>query len=203
MGENKEEDALKKALWELGLTDRQISSVFNVDIDIITDWRTNLGLDRNQVGVKDILNEENSENKLKKALWELGLTDQQLANIFLINKGSIYYWRKKNGLQCNDKRKEPRLEKKDLEFRLKLINENYSDEEIAIVTGLSKGSITSWRLQNNLFKDKRNSEKIEELSEKESMFLEYLKAKYPERTDSFCIGLAMSTAVKNSSFSAV
>ncbi len=98
MEEDKEENALKKALWELGLTDRQIASVFNVDIDIITNWRTNLGgLNRNQVGVKDIINDENSENKLKKALWELGLSDQQIANIFLISKSSIYYWRKKMG----------------------------------------------------------------------------------------------------------
>lgn len=188
--EEKEEDSLKKILWELGLTDGQIASVFNVDIDIISDWRTNLGLDRNQIGVESNLNKENDENKLKKALWELGLTDQQLANIFLVSKSTISYWRKKNGLQCNDKRNEPRLEKKDLELRLKLINQNYSDEEIAIATGLSKGTITSWRFHNNLFKDKTNSEKIEELSEKESMFFEYLKAKYPERTDSFCIGLA-------------
>lgn len=190
MEEDKEENALKKALWELGLTDRQIASVFNVDIDIITDWRTDLGLDRNQVGVKDILNGNNSESKLKKALWELGLTDQQLANVFLVCKSSIYLWRKKNGLQCNDKRRGPHLEKKDLELRLKLISENYSDEEISIATGVSKGGITSWRMQNKLFKDKRNFEKIEELSEKESMFLEYLKSKYPERKDSFCIGLA-------------
>lgn len=190
MEENKEEDALKTALWELGLTDRQIASVFNVDMDIITDWRTNLGLDRNQVGVKDILNEKNSQNKLKKALWELGLTDKQLADIFLVNKQSIYLWRKKNGLQCNDKRKGPRLKKKDLELRLKLFNENYSDEEIAIATGLSKGSITCWRWQNNLSKGKKNSERIEEFSEKESLFLEYLKSKYPERKDAFCIGLA-------------
>lgn len=189
MEENKE-DALKQALWKLGLTDRQIASVFNVDIDIIADWRTNLGLDRNQVGVKDILNGNNSENKLKKALWELGLTDQQLANVFLVCKSSIYLWRKKNGLQCNDKRKGSRLEKKDLELRLKLFNENYSDEEIAIATGLSKEAITLWRWKNNLLKGKRNSEKKEELSEKESKFLEYLKAKYPERTDSFCIALA-------------
>jgi transposase len=190
MEENKEEDALKEALWELGLTDRQIASVFNVDIDTITDWRTNFGLDRNQVGIKDILNEKNSENKQKMALWELGLTDQQLADIFLVSKSSIYLWRKKNELQCNDKRKEPRLEKEDFELRLKLFNENYSDEEIAIVTGLSKESITMWRWKNNLSKGKRNSEKIEELSEKESLFLEYLRSKYPERSDAFCIALA-------------
>lgn len=188
--EGNEEDALKNALWELGLTDRQIASVFNVDMAIITDWRTNLGLDRNQVEVKDILNEKNSENKLKKALWELELTDQQLANIFLVNKSSISYWRKKNGLQCNDKRKEPRLEKKDLELRLKLFNENYSDEEIAIATGLSREAIALWRWKNNLLKNKSNSEKIEELSEKESVFLEYLKTKYPELKDSACIALA-------------
>lgn len=188
--EENEEDALKKALWELGLTDGQIASVFNVDIDIICDWRTNFGLDRNQVEVESNLNKKKDENKLKKALWELGLTDQQLANIFLVSKSTISYWRNKNGLQCNDKRNDPRLEKKDLELRLKLINQNYSDEEIAIATGLSKGTITSWRFHNKLFKDKTNSEKIEELSEKESTFFEYLKAKYPERTDSFCIGLA-------------
>lgn len=187
--EDNEEDALKKALWELGLTDGEISNVFNVESNIICDWRTNLGLDSNQVGESN-LSKKNNENKLKKALWELGLTDQQLANVFLVSKSVISYWRGKNGLQCNDKRKGPRLEKKDLELRLKLVNENYSDEEIAIVTGLSKGSITSWRWQNNLSKGKRNSEKIDELSEKESLFLEYLKDKYPERTDSFCIGLA-------------
>ncbi len=189
MEENKE-DALKQALWKLGLTDRQIASVFNVDIDIITNWRTNLGLNRNQVGVKDIINDENSENKLKKALWELGLSDQQIANIFLISKSSIYYWRKKNGLQCNDKRRGSRLEKEEEEFRLKLWEENYSDEEIANATGLTKQSVIFWRTRRNLFKDKTNLERMEELSEKESIFLEYLKSKYPERADSFYIGLA-------------
>lgn len=184
-----EEDALKKELWDLGLTDRQIASVFNVDVGIISDWRTNSGLNRNKAGV-DIFNNKTNEDELKKALWQLGLTDQQIADVFLLSKSTISYWRKKNELQCNDKRKESRLEKTDKEFRLKLCEENYSDEEIAVATGLSKGTITLWRWKNNLLRGKRNSEKIEELSEKELKFLEYLKSKYPERADAFCIALA-------------
>lgn len=189
MGEN-EENALKKALWELGLTDRQLASVFNVDIDIIANWRTNLGLDRNQVAVKDTQNEKDSENKLKKALWELGLTDSQIANVFLVKKYVITDWRRKNGLESKYNRKGSHLEKEEEEFRLKLWEENYSDEEIANATGITKQSVIFWRMRRNLFKNKTNSEKMGELSEKESIFLEYLKSKYPERADSYYIGLA-------------
>jgi hypothetical protein len=185
----KKEDTLKKALWELGLTDRQIASVFKVEMYTISDWRANLGLDRNQ-GLEDILNKKSSEDTLKKALWELGLTDPQIADVFFVKKFAIAEWRRKNGLESKYNRKGSHLEKEEEEFRLKLWDENYSDEEIANATGLKKQSVIFWRMRRNLFKDKRNSEKIEELSEKESIFLEYLKSKYPERSDAFCIGLA-------------
>lgn len=109
------------------------------------------------------------EQEQRFKLYNQGLTDPQIAKIVFSTPGAIYHWRKKNNLKANrmmkaeqkrekerriKKEKAESLIKKRNEERMRLYNQGLSDIEIAKLLNYHKTTISLWRKQMGLKRNK-------------------------------------------------
>lgn len=79
-----------------------------------------------------------------RELYEQGMSDRQIAEALGIGPGSVWYWRKMNGLPpvAQERPEPPRFGE--------LYNKGMTDREIAETTGQSKRKVQTWRYKNHL-----------------------------------------------------
>jgi|GEM_PF-2829432 len=133
------------------------------------------------------LSEDN--NSKRKRLWELGFSDSEIADVCKVSRATIHDWRVKNGLKSNSKGQGNHLPSDEYELRIQLINDGYSDSEIASIVGISKQSLTFWRQNKGIYKDRTLSQRHEELTEGGERLFNYLIDKYPEEREVHLISL--------------
>ena len=109
------------------------------------------------------------EQEERFRLYNQGLTDPEIGKIVFVTSSSIYHWRKKNRLKANKmekaeqkrekerrirKEKAESLIKKRNEERMSLYNQGLSDIEIAHLLNYHKTTISHWRKQLGLKRNK-------------------------------------------------
>lgn len=82
--------------------------------------------------------------KKARELYDQGMTDGQIAQALGIGKGSVWYWRKMNGLKpvVQERPEPPRFGE--------LYNRGMTDQQIAETTGQSQRAVQRWRYKNHL-----------------------------------------------------
>ncbi len=89
------------------------------------------------------------EHEARMALYEQGLTDEEIAAERWVTKESICGWRTKRRLPSNGK-KGGHLPKEKHNARMALYEQGLTDEKIAAELSMSKSAICCWRKKNGL-----------------------------------------------------
>ena len=89
------------------------------------------------------------EEMKRRALYELGLSDVEIARICGVAHQTIQIWRTRRGLPETNKGG-VRVSKKDHYRRLELYWQGYTDMEIAKMCGISVATMHHWRTQQKL-----------------------------------------------------
>ncbi len=89
------------------------------------------------------------EEMRRRALYELGLSDVEMAKICGVAAQTIHAWRVRRGLPETNKGG-VRVSKKDHYRRLELYWQGYTDMEIAKMCGISVATMHHWRTQQKL-----------------------------------------------------
>lgn len=93
---SEDENAKRKRLWELGLSDSKIADIRKVSRAAIHDWRVKNGLKSNSKGQGNHL--PSDEYELRLLLIKDGYTDAEIASIVGITKQSLTFWRWNKGI---------------------------------------------------------------------------------------------------------
>lgn len=130
-----------------------------------------------------------TENTRRKKLWEEGLTDTKIANVCEVSRAAIHDWRKKNGLKSNSKGKGNQLDNEETKVRTEMVKAGYTDAEIASFVGISRQSMTFWRHNHGLYKDRTLNDRYNDLGRDEVHLLHYLQNKYPGAHETHLVSL--------------
>ena len=138
----------RNALYERGLTDREIANELNVSIDVIQNWRYNRGMPANSA---------KPDFSDREEYYRQGLTDREIADRAGVTCNTIVNWRNRRGYPPNAGPRK-RIEKKEFPSRRKLYELGLTDEAIAKAENCSRVTICNWRRRNNLPPNKKKEE---------------------------------------------
>ncbi len=124
-----------------------------------------------------------------RELYNQGKTDRQIAEVLGIGPGSVWYWRKMNGLPPVKKQAEPPR------FG-ELYDQGMTDEEIAKRSGVSKRTVQSWRYKNKLKPNPKNYVPSQELLERRKKLRELYDRGLNDREIAAATGISEKTAAK-------
>lgn len=85
---------------------------------------------------------------MRLELYNMGLSDKEIAEKVFLTQSAISGWRRKNNLKTNHPR--PVITQKIEEKMLFLYKSGLSDREIGNCVSLSKPTVQRWRQKNNL-----------------------------------------------------
>lgn len=85
---------------------------------------------------------------MRLELYNMGLSDKEIAEKVFVTQSAISGWRRKNGLKTNNPR--PIVTRKVEEKMLFLYKSGLSDREIGNCVSLSKPTVQRWRQRNEL-----------------------------------------------------
>lgn len=88
------------------------------------------------------------DHEMRLELYNMGLSDKEIAEKVFVTQSAISGWRRKNGLKTNNPR--PIVTRKTEEKMLFLYKSGLSDREIGNCVSLSKPTVQRWRQKNNL-----------------------------------------------------
>lgn len=82
------------------------------------------------------------------ALYNQGLSDQEIGEKLYLSYATIAYWRKINGLPSNSEHRRitPGMEAE----MLRMYQDGMSDGQISQESGMKKATVVSWRRRNGL-----------------------------------------------------
>lgn len=88
------------------------------------------------------------DHEKRMALYNQGLSDQEIGEKLYLSYATIAYWRKINGLPSNSKHRRitPGMEAE----MLRMHQDGMSDGQIAKTIGLVKNTVLSWRRRRGL-----------------------------------------------------
>ena len=130
----------RTALYEKGLTDREIASELGVSLTVIQNWRYNRGLAPNSArpGFPD-----------REELYSQGLSDREIAERVGVSCSTIINWRNRRGLTPHVGPRK-KIEPKQHPNRTRLYEQGKTDEEIARAENVTRAAISGWRRKNGL-----------------------------------------------------
>lgn len=144
------------------------------------------------------------------ALYCKGLSDAEIGRHEGCDKSTIWDWRKRNNLPCNNGKVASHKVPVEIQAkRLRLYNQGFSDKEIAEQCGLEEYSITRWRWTNHYPNKNRvngicDREKLVELHRKgftDSEIAKELKCKDSTVQDARCkLGLKPNSSKRPASY---
>lgn len=88
------------------------------------------------------------DHEMRLELYNMGLSDKEIAEKVFVTQSAISGWRRKNGLKTNNPR--PIVTRKVEEKMLFLYKSGLSDREIGNCVSLSKPTVQRWRQKNEL-----------------------------------------------------
>ena len=88
------------------------------------------------------------DHEMRLELYNMGLSDKEIAEKVFLTQSAISGWRRKNGLKTNNPR--PVITQKIEEKMLFLYKSGLSDREIGNCVSLSKPTVQRWRQKNEL-----------------------------------------------------
>lgn len=124
-----------------------------------------------------------------RELYDQGMTDREIANVLGIGPGSVWYWRKMNGLPPVKKQAEPPR------FG-ELWKQGLTDEEIAEQTGESQRKVQHWRYKNRLQANRKQAEPYVGIAERRRKLRELYDRGMTDREIAEETGLSEKTAAK-------
>lgn len=89
-----------------------------------------------------------SEHNERMRLYRAGMSDQEIAKALYVNRNSIYYWRKQNGLPSQNPRK--RINREQESIMLEMYQSGASDEAISQIIQKSRMTVCAWRWRKKL-----------------------------------------------------
>lgn len=81
-------------------------------------------------------------------LYQAGMSDQEISKALYLNRNTIAYWRRRNGLPSQNPRK--RITGEQLKLMQKMYQSGASDQEIAKRIQKKRGTVCAWRWRNGL-----------------------------------------------------
>lgn len=91
------------------------------------------------------------DNDKARALYDEGMSDQQIADALGVNIQGVRNWRGRNRLRCHEKYATRALPVAIDEAKARtLYDKGMSDQHIARVIGATPSSVRSWRRRNNI-----------------------------------------------------
>ena len=124
-----------------------------------------------------------------RELYDKGMTDREIANVLGIGPGSVWYWRKMNGLPPVKKQAEP-------PHFGELYDQGMADLEIAKRSGVPKRTVQSWRYKNKLKPNPKNYVPSQELLERRKKLRELYDRGLNDREIAAATGISEKTAAK-------
>ena len=124
-----------------------------------------------------------------RELYDKGMTDREIANVLGIGPGSVWYWRKMNGLPPVAKNVAPP------DFAA-LWKQGLTDEEIAERSGVSRRTVQTWRYKNKLKPNPKNYVPSQELLERRKKLRELYDRGLNDREIAAATGISEKTAAK-------
>ena len=124
-----------------------------------------------------------------RELYEKGMTDREIANVLGIGPGSVWYWRKMNGLPPVAKNAEPP------DFNA-LWKQGLTDQEIAERSGKSRRTVQTWRYKNHLKANPKSYEPNRMLEERRRKMRELYDRGLNDREIAAATGISEKTAAK-------
>lgn len=88
------------------------------------------------------------DHEMRLELYNMGLSDKEIAEKVFLTQSAISGWRRKNNLKTNHPR--PVITQKIEEKMLFLYKSGLSDREIGNCVSLSKPTVQRWRQRNEL-----------------------------------------------------
>ena len=124
-----------------------------------------------------------------RVLYDQGKTDRQIAEVLGIGPGSVWYWRKMNGLPPVAKNVAPP------DFAA-LWKQGLTDEEIAARSGVSRRTVQTWRYKNHLKANPKSYEPSRMLEERRRKMRELYDRGLNDREIAAATGISEKTAAK-------
>lgn len=145
-----------RALYDQGMSDRQIADALGVTKQGVRNWRERNRLrchkQDDQQARKSMIDETKA-----KALYEKGMSDQQIATAIRATKSAVRHWRRRTDRPGNNAR--PRIFKaKEVECE-RLYRDGMVDSDIAMRLGVSVGTVSKWRYKNGLLPNGKQGRK--------------------------------------------
>lgn len=98
------------------------------------------------------------DHEKRMALYNQGLSDQEIGEKLYLSYATIAYWRKINGLPSNS---EHRRITPDMEAEmLRMHQDGMSDGQISQESGMKKATVVSWRRRRGLAANFRQGERV-------------------------------------------
>ncbi len=90
-----------------------------------------------------------NEHNARMALYEQGLTDEEIGEMLFLSRKAVFAWRKKNGLPAHGNiRRRPLDQNQDK--ALLLYQQGLRDKEIAEVFGVHRSTVAARRIKQGL-----------------------------------------------------
>lgn len=146
-------------LWQ-GKTDSEIALAVDLSRSTVCSWRRRNGLDLNP-GQRG--NPIRWDQRVAMDLYKAGASDSQIGRAVGVNSGSIFSWRRKNGLPANKIRTAPPVRKRtvDLERMQQLYKQGMPDCAIAEELKISRHYVAKLRQELGLPANQKHAAIVE------------------------------------------